>query len=120
MKTLIISFILAIPFIGFGQGITSKSNGNIIFIGDMVSAKMSDSIKCLHVDDSGIVRFDYPVAKPDTLSAYLLVTTKQMGIAYQKRGFVIRQYDREDIFLDCEKRIIKPPYTVWNFKIIQK
>lgn len=58
----------------------------------------------------------------DTLQAYLLITTKPMGIAYQKRGFVVIKPSStvhdEIIFLDCEKRVIKPPYTVWSHRLI--
>jgi hypothetical protein len=102
MKTLILSFILAIPFIGFGQ--ISSSSANPI-------NRNVDLYDNLIAIDSGYI-------KPDTLSAYLLITTKHMGIAYQKRGFVVRRYDREDMFLDCKKQVILPPYNVWSFKII--
>lgn len=102
MKTLIISFILAIPFIGFGQNKFDTGWHQMKLIGEW------------HVEDIE------SMPKPDTLSAYLLVTTKRMGIAYQKLGFVVRQYGREERFLDCKKQAILPPFNVWNYRLIQK
>lgn len=100
MKTLIISFILAIPFIGVGQDTAARH------------------MYILSSDYS--IKWEVQAYKPDTLSAYLLVTTKHMGIAYQKLGFVVRQFGREERFLDCNKQAILPPYNVWNYRLIQK
>lgn len=107
MKTLIVALITIIPFIGLSQYgkeyWTRYSNGDSLII-------------CTRLPELPY-SFFYP---PDTLSAYLLVTTRHMGIAYQKRGFVVKQFGREPYYLDCDKREIKSPFNVWNYRIINK
>ena len=100
MKNLIVALLVLTPFIGVSQDVDS-------------------TYKIWHVKNGYLIQgIEYP--KPDTISAYLLVTTRQMGIAYQKRGFVVRQYGKDDVFLDCEKRAIKQPFNVWSFRIINQ
>lgn len=104
MKHLIVALIIVAPFIGKGQ---IPSSSSIHPIGLVV------------YDD--LVARDSGQIKSDTLRAYLLVTSRHMGIAYQKIGFVVKTW-KGDIahvaYLDCEKRIIKPPFNVWDYRII--
>jgi len=56
---------------------------------------------------------------PDTIRVTLIVYQDKgsMNILHTKPGFVIRQYGKEDIFLDKNKVIIKSPLEVFSYKI---
>lgn len=95
MKKLFVALIVLTPFIGVSQDIDKGING----------------VYSIYV---------IPDKKPDTLSAYLLVTTRNKGIASQKRGFVVSKYGKDYIYLDCDKKVIKPPFNVWQFRIIKQ
>lgn len=110
MKKLIVALIVLTPFIGVS---TIIGDSSILY--RWRDIKYKDSIEHKYYTTSGWI-FMFP----DTLSAYLLVTTKHMGIAYQRRGFVVRQYGKEDVFLDCDKRVLKAPFNVWQFRIINQ
>lgn len=62
------------------------------------------------------IKWRMPVIKPDTLRATLLITRNRMRMAYSYEGYVvIRQ--RDTVYLDDKKRLIKPPVKVWGVEI---
>ena len=113
MKKLFVALIVLTPFVGVSQTLGS---------GFIISTSKLQSPITNIVADSTVLRTGWIVEpnKPDTFSAYLLVTTRRMGAAYQKRGFIVRQYGKEYIYLDCDKKVIKPPFNVWQFRIINQ
>lgn len=119
MRKLIVALIVLTPFIGVGQNGKDLPGFWHCFDYRTAGAKNLDTPKIWHIKDGYLIQgIEYP--KPDTLSAYLLITTRHMGIAYQRRGFVVRQYGNEDVYLDCDKRVLKAPFNVWSFRIINQ
>lgn len=113
MKKLIVALILLTPFMGVSQDSKDSLWKSLQYNGG--SSVHPSNAYIITTRDGWIIG-----SKPDTLSAYLLVTTRHMGIAYQRRGFVVRQYGKEDVYLDCDKKVLKAPFNVWQFRLINQ
>lgn len=57
--------------------------------------------------------------KPDTLRATLLITRNRMRMAYSYEGYMVI-HQKDTIYLDDRKRVIKLPVKVWGVKIKDK
>lgn len=58
------------------------------------------------------------VVKPDTLRCTLIVYYDSgPAILHTKPGFVVRQWNMDDVYLDDRKKIIKAPWEVYGYKI---
>ena len=107
MKNIILLLICALPIIAFAQC------RPIIYIVDTSLLKSGATI--LYGIGGGAEFMN----SRDTAAAYLLVTTER-GLAQQRRGYVVYSVYNENIYLDCNKKVIKPPYTVWQYRVINK
>lgn len=68
------------------------------------------------IDFNRPTRLQFVEPKADTLRATLLITRNRMRMAYSYEGYaVIRQ--RDTVYLDDKKRLIKPPVKVWGVEI---
>lgn len=62
-----------------------------------------------------VIHSDTPA--PDTSRATLIVYyDRGPAIVHTKPGFVVRQFDKDDVYLDDRKRVIKG-LEVWGYKI---
>ena len=113
MKKLIVAIIVLTHFIGVSQDSKASLWKSLQYSGGSSATTMTFPI------GSGVLE-DTRIPSPDTLSAYLLITTRHMGIAYQKRGFIVMEYGKDAIFLDCNKNVIKQPINVWDFRIVKQ
>ncbi len=83
---------------------------------------------------SGQVRIEYPLggqgiifdttwtSKPDTLRATLIVYLSggTLSILHTKPGFVVRQWAKDNVYLDDKKKVIKAPVVVYDYRVSNK
>jgi hypothetical protein len=56
--------------------------------------------------------------KPDTIRATLIVYHDgEASIVHTKAGFVVFQYDKDEVYLDDKQRVIKYPLEVLTYKL---
>lgn len=55
---------------------------------------------------------------PDTLRCTMVIYYENgASILHTKSGFVVRQLNKENIYLDDRRRVIKSPVAVWGYKL---
>jgi len=68
--------------------------------------------------NSGTVIWLKPIAIPDTLRATLIVYhDSDNSIVHTMPGFVVREFVKDDVYLDDRKRLIKAPMEVLTYKL---
>jgi hypothetical protein len=145
MKHIIVALIVLTPFIGVGQinmdslkrkmilyGVDTSSNGSVKTTQrdfDRIFGTNRDSIPVLYFDrdslrisqrlqrwDSSLVIYPKP---PDTIAVSFLVTTKDMGVAFQKDGYVVTEWGVKILYLDKYKKPIKN-LIIWEYQPITR
>lgn len=59
-----------------------------------------------------------PDDKPDTVRVTLIVYYDSgPAILHTKPGFVVKQYGKDDIYMDDKKKVIKAPLEVFSYKL---
>jgi hypothetical protein len=67
---------------------------------------------------SGSVEWRLPVSKPDTIRATLIVYyDRGPAILHTKPGFVVMRFDKDDVYLDDKRRVVKAPFEVLTYKL---
>jgi hypothetical protein len=100
MKSIFVALIVFIPYVILGQDKTPAGFYDCYGINEYFSFKN--------------------VSESDTIKASLLITTRHMGIAFKKIGYVVIQSGADPKFLDCQKIPITEPYEVWLYHIIKE
>ncbi len=114
MRKLIAALIMLTPFIGVGQ--SGKDSLSPFSYLNTYYDERNNIHEGVRVGKVINVDFSWE-CKPDTLRVVMLVTTKHMGIAHQRDGYVVMNRDCEKSYLDLNKRVIKN-LKIWDYQTI--
>jgi hypothetical protein len=112
MKRLLLLWLFSGSLDGFSQADTGKI--------DLKAQgwKVTSASDGPHLLSSRTVTWLTPVATTDTLRATLIVYYDSgPAILHTKPGFVVRQFAKEEIYLDDKKKVIKAPLEVLTYKL---